>query len=68
MKRDTPKKNTAQSVRPGVAPPSSLNPGWRRFIRQGSTPSYESLTERLLEGDRVALGQAITLIESTLPK
>lgn len=68
MKKDTPKKNTAQSARPGVTPPSSLNPGWRRFIRQSSTPSYESLTERLLEGDRVALGQAITLIESTLPK
>jgi LAO/AO transport system kinase len=68
MKEEAPKKNMAQSTQPSVAPSASVNPGWRRFIRKSTTPSYESLTERLLEGDRVALAQAITLVESTLPK
>lgn len=68
MKEDTPNENKAHNTRPGIAPPASINPGWRRFIRKSPPPSYESLAERLLEGDRVALGQAITLIESTLPK
>lgn len=51
------------------APPGSyLNPDWQVFVRRESPPSYAILADKVLQGDRVALSQAITLVESSLPK
>lgn len=59
-------KRTEPQVRSGVSPPGSLNPhlhAQRRKLR----PAGEYV-QGIAGGNRVVLGQAITLIESTLPE
>lgn len=68
MKKEFPKQ--AQDI-PNGQPPhrdTAINPDWHSFFRRETLPSYEVLAEKLLQGDRVALGQAITMVESTLPR
>lgn len=57
-----PPKDTRPQVRAGVKSPGSLNPRLRRRSR----PQWDAaaLAKGILAGDRVMLGQAITLIES----
>ncbi|MEX0988320.1 MAG: methylmalonyl Co-A mutase-associated GTPase MeaB [Bacteroidales bacterium] len=63
------KKNSALKVREGVSQPSSLNERAieqiRRSMKQPATA--EVLIKELLAGNRTALSQAITLVESALP-
>ncbi len=55
-------------VNKGVAQPSSRNPYLRRgsFVRRKLTAS--DYVEGILKGDSSVLGQAVTLVESTLPE
>ena len=55
-------------VNKGVAQPSSRNPYLRRgsFVRRQLTAS--DYVEGILKGDSSVLGQAVTLVESTLPE
>ena len=55
-------------VNKGVAQPSSRNPYLRRgsFVRRKLTAS--EYVEGILKGDSSVLGQAVTLVESTLPE
>lgn len=68
MKEEQPKSTSDLNNSKEQTSPTPLNPGWRTFIRRDTTPGYEVLANRVLSGDRIALSQAITLIESTLSK
>ncbi len=47
--------------------PNELNPRLRDRLRRRPLPSPEELVRGILRGDRVVLGQAITLVESSRP-
>ena len=68
----TPKKTrpNALSVVKGVAQPSSLNDGAAGRIRslRSKLPDEDGYLEGILSGNRSILGQAITLVESSLDK
>ena len=54
---------TTPRVRAGVGQPSSLNPSWTPKSRRTNIQAEEYI-RGILQGDRVRLSQAITLIES----
>lgn len=60
-------KKSALNVMPGVSSPGSINPRHRKGLPKKKRPSYtcSDYTKAILKGDRVMLGRAITLIEST---
>lgn len=61
--------NSALQVQKGVQQPESLNPTLRlgNFQLKKKQRSLEEYVEGILQGDRVVLSQAITLIESLNP-
>lgn len=66
---DEKKNKSALHVNAGVDKPASVNPALQKNpdkFRKGK-PSAESLFNGIREGNRTALSQAITLVESTLP-
>ncbi|MBN2614827.1 MAG: methylmalonyl Co-A mutase-associated GTPase MeaB [Bacteroidales bacterium] len=63
------KNKSALHVNAGVDKPASVNPALEKNLekfRKGK-PSAEHLFKGIREGNRTALSQAITLVESTLP-
>ncbi len=54
-------------VNKGVPQPPSVNPYLKRRAKYGARPVAEYV-EGILAGDRVLLSQAVTLVESSLPK
>jgi LAO/AO transport system kinase len=60
------KRDSNPKVEPGVKSPGMLNPA---FVpkRRSAEVSTATLLEGVLNGNRTILGQAITLVESTLP-
>lgn len=58
-----PKDHTTPSVQKGIPQPASLNPGWIPKTRRKLSQADEYIAG-ILNGDRVLLSQAITLIES----
>ncbi|MEZ5039298.1 MAG: methylmalonyl Co-A mutase-associated GTPase MeaB [Saprospiraceae bacterium] len=62
-----PSDDSPQNLPRQGAAPISLNPNLSKRVKSGSTVSSEELVKGILAGDRVALGKAITLVESTKP-
>jgi len=60
----------ALSVKKGIAPPPSINPGMLARIRQQKRRKLtaDDYVDGILRGNRTILSQAITLIESSLPE
>jgi len=68
--KDSEKFKSALNVQDGVEQPDSINPEViKRFRknRKGKRPVQEYV-DGIIQGDRTILGQAITLIESSLPE
>lgn len=61
----TPKKEPKSADQ--VIPPQAINPAFKAK-RRPPTVDTASMIQGILDGDRVALGQAITLVESTQAK
>ena len=66
MKSDTNNKDTHRRVISGVEQPVSINPNLsvKRIKNRRQQRSVSDFVEGILAGNRVILGQAITLIES----
>ena len=65
-----PEDFTALKVQDGIPQPDTVNPDAIDRLRARKRPkrSLDEYVEGILKGDRVVLGQAITLIESVLPE
>jgi len=68
--KDKSKKDSALHVNPGVDQPEAVNPNLKRIMetRRRRQLSADDYVEGILNDNRTLLGQAITLIESNLPK
>ncbi len=68
--KDKSKKDSALHVNPGVEQPEAVNPNLKRIMetRRRRQLSVDDYVEGILNDNRTLLGQAITLIESNLPK
>jgi LAO/AO transport system kinase len=64
--RDSASSDTALHLTSGVDGAPSINPSPRRLSRR--TRSVDDYVEGILDGDRIVLSRAITLIESTRPE
>ena len=62
-----PKSEKEQKNPPQVAPPKAINPRFK-VKKRGRDLDVAKLVADILAGNRVALGQAITLVESTQEK
>ncbi len=71
-KKDKEKKDqdSALKVNKGVEQPSSINKNAAKRFKLKRRPRYtpDQYVEGILKGDRMMLGQAITMIESSLPE
>lgn len=66
MSKSSKNNDSSLSVNDGVEQNSSINPrGLDKFKKRRSSLSLDNYVERIKEGDRTVLSQAITLIEST---
>lgn len=71
MKKKSPSSDaTTPKIIAGVPSPSALNPHLKNILakKQKQKGSLAQLVAGIRKGDKVALSQAITIIESTLPK
>lgn len=59
-------KNSALVVNDGIVQPPQVNPNIKKFRRSKSNLTADQYAEGIIRGDITILGQAITLIESTL--
>ncbi|MEE4198746.1 MAG: methylmalonyl Co-A mutase-associated GTPase MeaB [Bacteroidales bacterium] len=68
--KDQEKFKSALNVQGGVEQPDSINPEVVKRFRKNKKVkrSVQEYVEGILEGNRTILGQAITLIESSLPE
>lgn len=68
-KKDEKEKDSALHVNKGVEQPSSINENAAKKFRRRKRPQYtvEQYVEGIRNGNRTMLGQAITMIESSLP-
>jgi LAO/AO transport system kinase len=68
--KDKSKKDSALHVNPGIDQPEAVNPNLKRIMetRRRRQLSADDYVEGILNDNRTLLGQAITLIESNLPK
>lgn len=66
MKKKHPDKKSALHISKGTTPPPAINQQFRRKKKPQKTA--QEWIKAILQGDRVALSQAITLVESTQPK
>lgn len=66
MKDKHPDKKSALHISKGTTPPPAINKQFKR--KQKPQRNATDWVAALLQGDRVALSQAITLVESTQPK
>lgn len=60
--------NSAMQVNEGVEQPPQVNPNITRFRRHKTTLSVDEYIAGILRSDINILGQAITMVESTLPE
>ncbi|MGL4907892.1 MAG: methylmalonyl Co-A mutase-associated GTPase MeaB [Bacteroidales bacterium] len=58
--------SSALSVNAGIEQPPQVNPNAQHYRRKSRTLSVNEYVEGILSGNRVILGRAITLVESTL--
>ena len=65
-KRTVP--DSALHIRHGVSAPGQFNPGIGNFFHRQPLPDIPDLIKAIQQGNRVMLGRAITLVESTLPQ
>lgn len=67
--KSSERKNTKPKVVKGVASPSMLNPHLKHILAKKRKPQLDIATyiQRIREGDKNALAQAITIVESTHP-
>ncbi len=63
MEKD-PKRSTKPTVSEGVEQPESINANLSSISRKKKLPNAEDLFSELAAGNRMALGRAITIIES----
>jgi len=65
-----PLKDSALHVNPGIDQPDVVNPNLQRILetRKRKVLSRDQYVDGILAGNRTLLGQAITLIESNLPR
>src|SRR6056297_1975339 len=66
--KDKKNKESALNVNKGVDQPSSINKNAAEKFRRRKRPKYTSdqYVKGILKGDRTMLGQAITMVESSL--
>ncbi|MGM0496459.1 MAG: methylmalonyl Co-A mutase-associated GTPase MeaB [Bacteroidota bacterium] len=69
-KKEDSEKKSALHVNKGVEQPSSINKEAAGKFKRRRRPNYsiDQYVDGILNGDRTMLGQAITLIESSLPE
>jgi LAO/AO transport system kinase len=70
LAKENPDKNSALNVQKGIEQPSSFNPEAKSRMKKSKPDLWpvHTYVEGIREGSRSLLSQAITLVESSLPK
>ncbi|MEY4134299.1 MAG: methylmalonyl Co-A mutase-associated GTPase MeaB [Saprospiraceae bacterium] len=68
MSKQRPGTGSTMPLNKGGAPQGQFNPEIESFFHRRPVPSVDLLEKGIQKGDRVILGQAITLVESSLPR